>query len=171
MLAHITAGNGLFDGLLHPLTGIDHLAAMLAVGVLAVLSRGRLPWWGLPAAFVGGLAAGGVLGLAGGAVGGLEPAIALTVLVVGLVIAFDVRAGVPVTVAAVAAAGTLHGWAHGAEAPALGHPALYAVGFLVASAALHATGGVAGLGLDRSKVLRALTGTGLGLLGATLLLG
>lgn len=147
--AHTGHGtSSLFEGLAHPL-GLDHLLAMVAVGVWSV---GALPagktWWG-PATFLLAL----LLGAAGGAAGFtppyLEQAIALSVLLFGLLLALAGRA-VPLApgLALVALAASLHGLAHGAEAPATGL-AGYAVGFLLSTAVLHLGGVAAGLAIRR----------------------
>lgn len=142
------AANSLFDGLLHPL-GLDHLLAVVAVGVWSV---GALPagktWWG-PTTFLLAL----VLSAAGGAAGFmlpyLEQALALSVLLFGLLLALAGRA-VPLApgLGLVALAASLHGLAHGAEIPATG-PAGYAAGFLLSTAVLHLGGVAAGLAIRR----------------------
>jgi urease accessory protein len=147
--AHTGHGtSSLFDGLAHPL-GLDHLLAMVAVGVWSV---GALPagktWWG-PATFLLAL----LLGTAGGAAGVtppyLEQALALSVLLFGLLLVLAQRA-VPLApgLGLVALAASLHGLAHGAEAPATGL-AGYATGFLMSTAVLHLGGVAAGLAIRR----------------------
>lgn len=147
--AHTGHGtSSLFEGLAHPL-GLDHLLAMVAVGVWSV---GALParktWWG-PATFLLAL----VLGAAGGATGFtlpyLEHALALSVLLFGLMLVLARRA-VPLApgLALVALAASLHGLAHGAEAPG-NALAGYAAGFLLTTAVLHLGGVAAGLGIQR----------------------
>src|SRR5262245_17149764 len=98
--------HGLGDGALHPLTGVDHLVAMVAVGVLAVLS-GRLV--AFPAAFLLGMASGGALGIAGVVFPGVELAIAASVIVLGVAVALAPRAGTAWLLALVAVAGLAHG--------------------------------------------------------------
>jgi urease accessory protein len=131
------AHHGLLDGLLHPLTGLDHLAAMLAVGAWSALVL-RPTWLG-PLAFVLMLVCGALLGAAGVAVPAVEPMIAASVLVMGLLIC--ARQSLPVA-AAVALVGTFavfHGVAHGAEL-AGGDTAWSLVGMLASTAALHLVG-------------------------------
>lgn len=147
-LAHVGhPSTGIGDGLLHPVTGPDHLLAMVAVGVVAAVMGERRGTLLAPVAFLAGMVLGGLAGLAGVALPGAELLIALSVIVLGLAVAGAVelrdRALGPV-LALLALAGVAHGHAHGAEAPASVHPALYVAGFLAATAALHAVG--AGLG-------------------------
>jgi urease accessory protein len=134
---------GFLAGLAHPLTGADHLAAMLAVGLWAVSLSGRALWL-VPASFVALLAAGAVLGGFGLALPAVEPMIALSVVALGLAAAVRVQAPVAAAAALVGGFALFHGQAHGAEMPALASPLLYGAGFVVATAALHAAGIVLG---------------------------
>jgi urease accessory protein len=132
---------GVLDGLLHPLTGPDHLLAMLAVGVVAALAAPGGRVWVVPAAFLGGMVAGGVAGLTGVPLPGGEALIIASVLVLGVTIAAAASDGdARWLIAALAVAGLAHGHAHGAEAPTSAHPLAYVGGFLLATAALHAVG-------------------------------
>lgn len=159
---------GFMAGLLHPFTGIDHLAAMLAVGVWSALAV--RPVWVAPLAFVALLGAGALGGLAGVAVPGMEPMIAASLLVTGLLIA--TRAQWPVWAAALVAGlfAFFHGAAHGMELSGVGVAQALA-GMLIGSAALH----LAGIGLGRRvfcphRWLSAMTGGAVALLGSALLL-
>jgi urease accessory protein len=129
-------------GFLHPLTGIDHLLAMVAVGLWAGLTGGRavLVW---PAAFVCLMLAGGALGMAGVPLPLVEGAILASLVVLGLLLLSG--AAVPLTPGAllVALFALAHGWAHGAEMPPAAATAAYAAGFTLTTAALH----LCGLGL------------------------
>jgi urease accessory protein len=157
--AHTGHGtHGLAEGLAHPF-GIDHLLAMLAVGVwsAAALPHGRR-WWG-PALFMAVLAGGAAAAAQGLALPRVESAIALSVAVFGVMLmaprALPARAGL----AAVAVAAALHGLAHGAELPTRASFSAYAAGFLLTTALLH------GLGLALGQRLlgwRALARQGLG---------
>ena len=161
---------GFMAGLLHPFTGIDHLAAMLAVGVWSALAV--RPVWVAPLAFVALLGAGALGGLAGVAVPGVEPMIAASLLVTGLLIA--TRAQWPVRAAALVAGlfAFFHGAAHGMELSGVGvAQALALAGMLIGSAALHLTG--IGLGrwvFDQRRWLSAMAGGAVALLGSALLL-
>ena len=159
---------GFMAGLLHPFTGIDHLAAMLAVGVWSALAV--RPVWVAPLAFVALLGAGALGGLAGVAVPGVEPMIAASLLVTGLLIA--TRAQWPVWAAALVAGlfAFFHGAAHGMELSGVGVAQALA-GMLIGSAALH----LAGIGLGRRvfgphRWLGAMAGGAVALLGSALLL-
>ena len=141
-MAHVgvEAHGSFFSGLVHPLGGIDHLAAMIAVGLWAAMIGGNRIWiW--PAAFVGAMIGGGILGYSGVHIPFVEPTIAASALVLGLAIAFAVRAPIGIGVTLIAAAGIFHGHAHGMEAPA-GDWLGYVAGFVLATALLHA-GGIA----------------------------
>jgi urease accessory protein len=157
-LAHpqgtLSIPGGLSSGLLHPLTGLDHLLAMLAVGLWAAQRGGRERAW-LPAAFVGAMVAGGVLALIGLPLPGVELGIALSVLALGALVVATPLLPRWAALGLVLLAGVLHGHAHGTELiPGLS-PALYAAGFVVATAALHALGVLLATGL-----LRMRTGAG-----------
>lgn len=151
--AHTGHGtHSLMEGLAHPL-GLDHLLAMMAVGVWSVsaLPPGRV-WWG-PAVFMCGLVASAALGVAGVRVPFLEHAISLSVVLFGLMLLAANRCmPMGLGLGLIAAASSLHGLAHGAETPDNGF-ASYAAGFLLTTAALH-IGGV-GVGLSIRRWLAA----------------
>ena len=136
--------SGFAHGFLHPLNGIDHVLAMVAVGVYAALLGGRALWL-VPLAFVAMMAAGGALGIAGIPVPFAEIGIALSVLVLGLAIAFRLRIPALAAIAVVGLFAIFHGYAHGAEMPETASGFAYGVGFVVATVLLHALG--IGLGL------------------------
>lgn len=140
-------GFSLVDGALHPLGGLDHLAAMVAVGLWAALAGGRRIWvW--PVAFVLMMLVGGFIGHAGIGLPGVEPAIALSVVVLGLAVALGLQAPVAAGAALIGAFALFHGHAHGAEAPAAGWYG-YAAGFAVSTALLHVAGIAIGLAVAR----------------------
>lgn len=156
-LAHTGHGEttGFVSGLLHPLAGLDHLAAMVAIGLWAGLAGGRRVWaW--PACFVAAMLAGALVGWQAVALSGLEIAIAVSVLALGMIVAAGWRAPIALGLALIAAFGLAHGYAHGAEAPADGTGLAYAVGFVVATAALHAAGLALALALRRPVLVRGL---------------
>jgi urease accessory protein len=140
-----------FAGLQHPFSGLDHLAAMLAVGLLAALKGGRALWlW--PLTFVGAMIAGGVLGMAQVQLPLVEPMILASVVVLGLLVALAVNLPVALGALVIGISALFHGHAHGMEA----HGGLgYMAGFVAATAALHLTGIGAVLGL-RSASLQPL---------------
>jgi urease accessory protein len=161
---HVGAG-GFVAGLTHPMTGIDHLAAMLLVGLwTGFLFRSLRAMLLVPSAFLTGMVAGFVTGSIFG-VGFAEPLILLSLLTFGSAAVFRLRA--PPALAATAAGlfGFAHGQAHGFETPSGAFPTLFAMGFLLTTGALQALG----LWLARilpAPVTRALgaTGVSLGLL-------
>ena len=144
-------------GVAHPLGGLDHLLAMVSVGLWAALRGGKAVWaW--PLAFVGAMLAGGALGMAGIVLPLVEPAILASVIVLGVLTAAAIRAPIAAGASLIALFGLAHGYAHGAEAPA-GAAVAYAAGFAIATAGLHLAGLGAGLGLmklDRPALLHAL---------------
>src|SRR4051812_2875520 len=122
-------------GILHPLTGIDHLLAIFAVGLLAV-QMGRRWMWALPPTFVAFMIVGSALAMSGAALPLLEPGIMASVLVLGLMSAAAGRLPVAVPVALVALFATFHGYAHIAERPVAPSMAAYAAGFIGSTLAL-----------------------------------
>ncbi len=147
---HAHPGHGILDvsaGLMHPLLGADHLLAMVAIGLLGAQLGGRSRW-AVPAAFVGSLAAGAILGAAGLAIPGMEHGIALSVLVLGAILAFALRLSLPVAAGLMAVCGLCHGAAHGVEMPTDATGVLYGAGFIAASIALH----VAGVALGQTAI-------------------
>ena len=132
-------GAGFAAGLSHPLFGADHLLAMVAVGLWAAQLGGRAIWQ-VPAAFVVALAAGALLAFAGVGLPVVEPGIMASVLVLGLLVAGAVRLPAAASMALVGLFALCHGHAHGAEMPAAANPPLYGLGFLLATAVLHALG-------------------------------
>jgi urease accessory protein len=163
--------HGLADGALHPLTGLDHLLAMLAVGCIAAVSVGGRRPWTIVLAFLGGMVAGGALGLMGVAVPGAETAIVVSLVGLGLAVALAPRADAVWLLALVALAGLAHGTAHGAEAPSAANPVLYVLGFVAVTAALHAVGACGGVVFRRTPMARVAAGAGVTATGALLLLG
>jgi urease accessory protein len=126
-------------GAVHPLSGIDHLLAMLAVGLLAGHSGGNMRWW-LPASFVTAMAVGAGLGASGVDVLLIEVGIALSLIAFGAALVLKQPLCAPTLIALTAGFALFHGHAHGTEMSA-DHAALpYALGFVMATALLHAVG-------------------------------
>lgn len=150
---------GLFDGLLHPLTGLDHLAAMLAVGFWSALTARRL--WTTPLAFAAMLLVGALLGLSGIALPAVEPMIAASLLVLGLLVALRAHLPAVLATALVGLFAVFHGVAHGTELTGAAHVGAPLAGMLITTVALH----VAGLGLGLA--LRRRTPWGPRIAGAT----
>lgn len=164
-------GYSLLQGLAHPAGGLDHLMAMMLVGVLAWQIGGRARW-GLPLQFISMMAVGGLLGATGIVIPMFELGIALSVVVLGLLTAFDLRQPLPWATLAVGLSAIFHGYAHGAEMPVSANALSYAIGFLLATVLLHASGLVIGLALKVAGSLPArLLGGIAALAGIGLVLG
>jgi urease accessory protein len=131
--------NGFMAGVLHPLTGFDHLLAMVAVGMWGATLGAPLVW-ALPVAFPMLMVVGGVLGIAGIPVPLVEPGIAASVTILGLAIALAWRAPISIALAIVAVFGVFHGYAHGAELPNAVSPAAFVAGFVLCTGSLHLAG-------------------------------
>jgi urease accessory protein len=160
---------GFWDGLLHPLTGMDHLAAMLAVGCWSALTARR--FWTTPLAFAAMLLVSAVLGLAELDLPAVEPMIAVSLLVLGLLVAL--RSHLPAALAAtlVGVFAIFHGVAHGTELAGAAHAWAPLAGMLLTTVALHLTGLGLGLALrHQSKWWPRLAGAAVTLLGGVLLL-
>jgi len=154
--AHILPGtsHGFGDGFLHPLTGWDHLLAMIAVGLWAAQHRGRAIWL-IPLSFVGVMLLGGILGVTGITMPGAELAIAISVLVLGGLVATVTRFTPSLSMALVGFFALFHGYAHGHEMPAAAGALSFSVGFVLATALLHGLGMAAGLYFQKQpRVLR-----------------
>lgn len=140
--AHTGTGfhlHGWEDGMMHPLTGADHIAAMVTVGLWAAFLGARA-LLALPAAFLAAMACGAALGSVGLVFPALETLIAASVIALGAVLAFGFSVPVTLSAALCGAFALAHGMAHGAEMPANAAGLAYGLGFVIATAALHATG-------------------------------
>ncbi len=148
--AHILPGtsHGFSEGLLHPLTGMDHMLAMLAVGLWAASYRGRAVWM-IPASFVGMMLLGGFLGVSGAFMPGSELVIAASVLVLGALVASAQQFKPSVGMMIVGLFALFHGYAHGHEMPAAASAVPFSAGFLISTVALHAAGVAIGLGTKK----------------------
>lgn len=172
--AHTGHGTStLMDGLAHPL-GLDHLLAMFAVGVWSVSALPQGKAWQGPATFLVALILSAVLGSMGMTVPYLEHAISLSVLLFGvMLIAARQTMPSPVSLGLVALAASLHGLAHGAEAP-VGSFGVYALGFVLTTSVLHMSGVSVALTIQRTLTRRAnwalgSLGAGVGAAGVYLL--
>ncbi|QYG94717.1 urease accessory protein [Iamia sp. SCSIO 61187] len=162
---------GAGDGLTHPLVGVDHLLAMVAVGVLAAIAKDRRIAWLTPVGFLAGMVAGGLLGFGGVDAPFVELAIAASVVGLGgLIVARTETSSLWLPLAAVVI-GALHGQAHGAELPGGATPLAYMAGFVVATAGLHLAGTGIGLGLRRAPAARVAAGALVATAGALLVTG
>jgi urease accessory protein len=168
-LAHTGTGlpGGFASGFLHPLSGFDHLLAMVAVGLWGAF-LGRPLVIALPVIFPTVMAFGAALGMAGVLIPDTEIGIAMSVLVLGGAIAFGLKARVWAASLVVAAFAIFHGYAHGRELPSAADPIGYSVGFMIATGSLH----LAGIGLGfineapRGQLITRSIGGGIALCGA-----
>lgn len=144
--AHIVRNEaiGFVSGFLHPISGWDHIIAMVAVGIWGA-QLGRPAIWALPVTFPLIMAVGGFFGLIGLKVPGSEIAIALSGLCLGGAVALSWRPPLAVAAAMVGLFGLFHGYAHGAELPPGQNALLYSLGFVLATGLLHVTGITIGL--------------------------
>jgi urease accessory protein len=172
--AHSGAGvaGGFAAGFMHPLSGLDHLLAMVAVGIWGAF-LGRPLVWMLPVAFPLVMVVGGVLGIAGVPLPHVELGIAASVIVLGLAIAAAWRAPPWAAVAIVATFAIFHGHAHGTELPTAAAPEAYAAGFVISTGLLHVAGiGIGLLGnLPRGTQILRTTGAAILVLGVWILAG
>lgn len=169
------AAVGFAGGFAHPFGGFDHLMAMLAVGLWAVQQSAQQSraLWLLPASFVLAMAGGFVLALTGVALPGVETGIALSVLLLGLIVAFAVRPPLPAAMAVTALFALFHGHAHGTEVGDASQAAVYALGMLLATALLHGLG-LAGAQIAQkfnAAMLTRAAGAAVALAGIVILVG
>lgn len=144
--AHVDAASadGFAAGLAHPVSGLDHVVAMVAVGLWGA-QLGAPAMWLLPVVFPMVMAAGGFLGLVGLPLPGVELGIALSALLLGVAVAAEARPRLGVAAALVALFAVFHGHAHGTELPAGENGLLYSLGFVSATGSLHGAGIALGL--------------------------
>jgi urease accessory protein len=156
--AHVGVGQpaGFMRGFMHPLGGFDHVLAMVAVGLWAAQRGGRALWL-IPGTFVTIMTLGGLAATQGFAVPFVEQGIALSVLVLGVLVAIAARWPLPVSMLIVGAFALFHGHSHGTEMPTSVSGMEYGAGFVLATSLLHAIGVAAGSltrALDRNLLVR-----------------
>jgi len=140
VFAHTAHGPvGFSSGLTHPIFGLDHLLAMLSVGILSVQMGGRAIWT-VPLTFVCFMLVGGILGMVGIPFFSVEIGIALSVLLLSLAIAIDAKLPLILSMVGVGFFALFHGHAHGEEMPTSAAPYLYALGFVAGTALIHLLG-------------------------------
>jgi len=139
---------GLLTGLLHPVSGFDHVLAMVAVGLWGA-QLGMPAIWVLPVAFPLVMAMGGMLGFLGVPIPGIEVGIAASAVVLGAAVAFELRPPLVVAALVVGCFAIFHGHAHGTELPPGQSALLYSLGFVIATGSLHALG--IGIGTVHSR--------------------
>lgn len=152
---------GMSAGWLHPLSGLDHLLAMIAVGAWSCQIGGRAIWL-VPTTFVCFMSLGGFIGFEQLELPGTEIGIALSVLLLGCAIALEQRFPLVIAAATTALFGIFHGYAHGYEMPVMEHKLAYMAGFLATTATLHLIGAIGAhllrKGVTGNKLLRLLGG-------------
>ncbi len=149
----VGAAAGFLTGLRHPISGLDHVLAMISVGLWGA-QLGAPAVWLLPVTFPMVMAFGGFLGLVGIPLPGVEFGIALSAIMLGLMVAGEVRPPLAVAAVLVGFFAVFHGHAHGTELPAGQSGLTYSIGFVVATGCLHAVGIAIGL-VHRWKTGRA----------------
>jgi urease accessory protein len=137
------------DGAVHPVTGLDHILAMIGVGLWAAQLGGRAKWI-VPAAFVGSMVIGGIVQWMGVNIPQVETGIATSVLVLGLLIATSFKLPIWAASTVVGLFAICHGAAHAGEFEG-SSAVLYSVGFVIATAMLHAVGIALGLMMSKAK--------------------
>ena len=171
--AHVGVGttSSFTAGFMHPLSGLDHMTVMIAVGLWAALKGGKAIWaW--PAAFVGVMLGGAALGMAHVPVPFVEPGILASVVALGLLVALAVDLPVSAGVAIIGLFALFHGHAHGTEVPENAGGLEYMTGFAVATVMLHAVGIAAGLSLGlRFRGLARVAGAACAAIGVGLAFG
>ena len=177
VLFHSGYGGGIFAGLLHPLLGIDHLLAMVSVGLLSAQMGGKAIWT-VPATFVTVMAFGGLLGIIGVPLPFVEYGIALSVVLLGIALVLPKKLPVWLTMVFVGIFAIFHGYAHGAEIPVVSDTPLevfaYIFGFLLATATLHLIGALIGQmanATPRGANILRYSGVVIALIGVFLVMG
>jgi urease accessory protein len=148
--AHVGAGetSGLLHGMGHPLSGLDHICAMVAVGLWAAQMGGR-SIWAVPLTFITVMALGGILATIGINLPFVETGIVISVLALGVLIAASVRLSLVASVVIVGLFAIFHGHAHGSEMPETASGLAYAAGFIIATAFVHSCGIGFGIAIQR----------------------
>lgn len=130
---------GFMSGFMHPILGLDHVIAMVAVGLWGAF-LGKPAIWLLPVVFPLVMAFGGALGVAGVPIPYIETGIALSGIVLGLAVLFAVRPPIWVAAIIVGVFAIFHGHAHGTELPNATNPLIYSIGFVIGTGLLHLAG-------------------------------
>ena len=164
---------GFLVGLLHPALGLDHLLAMLSVGILSAQIGGRA-LWGVPLTFVCVMIVGGLIGGYDIDLPLVESGIALSVTALGIALAAEKSMAIIWAMLFVGFFAVFHGHAHGAEMPDVGEPLLYGMGFVTGTAIIHLSG--VGIGLMSNKITRGsvllrFSGAGIAGIGLLMLFG
>lgn len=171
-LAHTGIGHGFVQGVAHPLGGLDHLLAMVAVGLLAGRAGGGA-LWKIPASFIAMMACGTLIGMTAIPLPFIEAGIALSIVVFGLMLVSNRNPTLLLTTLAVGFLALFHGHAHGTEAAGNISGLAYAAGLLSVSALLHGCGAIVAVLLLRTHRTPALRFSGgvLAMVGAGMFAG
>jgi urease accessory protein len=161
--------SGFLRGASHPLGGLDHICAMIAVGLWAAQMSGR-SIWAVPLAFLSVMALGGAVGMMGINLPFIEQGIILSVIMLGVFIAAAIRLPLAASIIIVGLFALCHGHAHGVEMPGTVSGVAYAAGFVLATASLHACGIGLGIGIQKLATARVVrfAGAAVALCGAAL---
>ena len=134
-----TLQGGFMSGFMHPISGLDHVVAMVAVGLWGAF-LGRPAIWILPVVFPLVMAFGGALGVAGIPIPYIETGIALSGVVLGLAVLFAIKPPMWIAAIIVGAFAIFHGHAHGTELPSAANPLIFSIGFVIGTGLLHLAG-------------------------------
>lgn len=170
--AHSGTGNvgGLVSGFTHPISGLDHIVAMVAVGLWGAFLGGRAMWL-LPVIFPVVMAFGGALGVLGVPLPSVETGIALSGVILGLMVTFAAKPPLWVAAVIVGFFAVFHGHAHGTELPSAANPITFAIGFVTSTGLLH-LGGIALGALVRwpwGRITVRVSGAAIALIGSAFL--
>jgi urease accessory protein len=172
VMAHVQDGQaqGFFSGFWHPISGLDHVLAMVAVGLWGA-QLGPPALWLLPVTFPIMMAFGGFLGLVGIPVPGVEIGIAASALLLGIVVALEAKLYLVLAAVIVGAFAIFHGHAHGTELPAGQSAVMYSIGFVIATGCLHGLGILIGAAhkWPWGKVMLRLSGSAVAIAGSLFL--
>ncbi|WP_281352045.1 HupE/UreJ family protein [Microvirga makkahensis] len=161
------AASGLVGGFAHPFGGLDHILAMIAVGLFAAVLGGRA-LWAVPATFASMMLVGGVMGFMGIEIPAVEAGIALSVVFFGAVLAARIRCRISIAVIPTGMFAIFHGYAHGAEMPMEAAAALYCFGFVSATVLLHGAGLALGTVFSHRQMIHLWAGAGISIAGVVL---
>lgn len=170
--ADVGSAGGFASGFTHPLTGLDHIVAMVAVGLWGAF-LGAPALWVLPVVFPAIMAVGGAIGIMGIPIPGVEVGIALSGVILGVMVALAARPPLWIAAILVGFFAIFHGHAHGTELPHSANPLTFAIGFVIATGLLHMCGIAFGL-LTRWRIGRVAVragGAAISLIGCGFLFG
>lgn len=162
--------SGFYTGLAHPFTGLDHLLAMVAVGLWAAQWGGHARWQ-VPASFIALLCLGGIVGINGFTLPGTEWGVAASLVVFGVFVALGSKLSVGTGILISGVFAFFHGAAHGVEIPNVSMGFAYSMGFVVASALLHASGFLTGYATRFVPLVVRFAGAAIASTGAVLMSG